>query len=376
MEKKNSKIIPFRHPGRQKRRLMVFLAALGVLIVLVSVFAIDNGKNWDAVGRYFAYSGAELEIPIGGKVEKSAQLKGKLVVADTQRIIMYDEDGKERFVASTAMNVPVLDATEQKLLAYDAGGKTLLLLDEQGNSLIADPPTGRVIHGDLASDGSMCYTATSDRYRSQLLVYDRKQLLCYTVYSVKQYFTACAVAPGADNVCAIALGTRDGSFESSAMIYRTDRKEPAAQVSLGNQLIYDVVFWGKDTICALGETSLVVFTTEGEILGTYPCDNLVAFDLEGSSFAALVCETEAGYELITVDKQGQELGRVSMKNFYGLDVAGKYVARLDETGLVISGKGLETWYVSQEGLDATGVQACDNGTAYLVDSQRARLFLP
>lgn len=376
MKQKNDKIIPFRHPGRQKKRMVVFLASLSVLILLVSFFAIDNGKNWDSIGRYFTYGGRKLEIPLTGKAEQTTQMDGELVVADTQRIIKYDQEGKEAFVASMSMNVPVLDTTKERLLAYDAGGKTLLLLDGAGNSLISSQPTGRVLHADLASDGAVCYTATSSRYKSQLQVYDRNQLLCYTVYSVKQYFTACAVAPGADNVCAIALGTQDGGFASSAMIYETDREEPVAQVPLGNQLIYDVTFWGKDTICALGETSLVVFTTDGEVLGTYPCDKVVAFDLEGNSFAALVYEAEGGYELATVDKQGRELGRVSMESFYGLDVAGKYVARLDETGLVISGKGLETWFESQDGLNATGVQACDNGTAFLTDSQRARLFLP
>lgn len=376
MGNKNNKIIPFRHPGRQKRRLLVFLVILGVLILLVSFFAIDHGKNWDALSRYFTYGDKSLEIPMTVNAKKLAELDGNLVVADTERIILYNEDGKEQFVASVAMNSPVLDTTKHRILAYDAGGKTLLLMDSNGTSLLKDAPTGRVLHADLASDGSMCYTATSDRYKSQLQVYDRKQLLCYTVYSVKQHFTACAVAPGADHVCAIALGTEDGSFGSEAMIYRTDRKDPVAQVPLGNQLIYDVVFWGKDTICALGETSMVIFTTEGEILGTYPCDNVVAFDLEGDSFAALVYEAEGGYELVTVDKQGKELGRVSMDRFYGLDVAGKYVARLDETGMVLSGKGMQTWSENSDGMRATGVLVCENGTAFLVDSQEARLFLP
>lgn len=42
----------------------------------------------------------------------------------------------------------------------------------------------------------------------------------------------------------ILRGT-DGAVSSVAVVYRTDREDPVAEVDLGNQVIFDLQFWGK-----------------------------------------------------------------------------------------------------------------------------------
>ena len=89
-------------------------------------------------------------------------------------------------------------------------------------------------------------------------------------------------------MCAVSLEERDGAVSSVAVVYRTDREDPVAEVDLGNQVIFDLQFWGKSWICALGEEELLVFNTKGEILGRYDAGGVTDFDLGGDGFAALV----------------------------------------------------------------------------------------
>ena len=49
-----AKIIPFRHPGQERRRLSVFLAVLVALALVLAFFVIDGGQNWDRAGRCFS----------------------------------------------------------------------------------------------------------------------------------------------------------------------------------------------------------------------------------------------------------------------------------------------------------------------------------
>ena len=63
---------------------------------------------------------------------------------------------------------------------------------------------------------------------------------------------------------------------------------------MGNQVIFDLQFWGKKLICALGEEELLVFNTKGEILGRYDAGGVTDFDLGGDGFAVLVLPGSGG----------------------------------------------------------------------------------
>ncbi len=150
-----------------------------------------------------------------------------------------------------------------------------------------------------------------------------------------------------------------------------------AEVDLGNQVIYDLRFWGKNRICALGEESLMVFNSDGKILGQYETGGLTDFDLGGDGFAVLVLPESGGQALVTVNAKGEELGRLSLPGGVAdVSARGKYVAYLAGGSLTISGKKLAGWFTTQEVGTAARVQACAVGMAYLADNRAAARVLP
>ena len=74
-------IIPFRHPGQERRRLSIFLAALAVLALILAFFVVDGGRNWDRVRRFFAYGTQTLSISVDATPGALGELDGNLVVA-------------------------------------------------------------------------------------------------------------------------------------------------------------------------------------------------------------------------------------------------------------------------------------------------------
>lgn len=371
---KRGKVIPFRHPGQERRRVAVFFAVLAVIALILAFFAVDGGRNWDRVRRFFAYGSGTLEIPMDILPSVVEEMDGNLVVADLDGVSLYNGSGKEVFVASANLSSPVLQTTNSLIFAYDAGGKELMLLNKSGQELLKDSPAGVIFDADLAPDGSVCYVTSAERTKSQLQVYDRKQELCFTVYASSQYLTGCTVAPGADYVCAVSLGESEGTYASRGLIYSTGKSEPVAEVLLGNQLIYDINFWGDDTICALGEEELIIFNLKGQILGRYATEGMVNYSLEGDGFAALVIREGAEHHLVTVDRKGRELGRRELGSNSQLDVRDKYVAFLTSEGLTVTGKKLDAWFST--GDSANLICACADGVVYLVNSQSATRLLP
>lgn len=376
-EEERSKVISVHIPGRERRRTTIFLGALAVLLLILAFFAVEGGRNWDAVHRFFTYGSGELRFELDTDADKLTDLEGNLVTVGAEGITAYTEKGTVNFMAMQKLESPVVLSGSETVLAYEAGGENLLLLNRDGGVLLELNTDGTIFDADLAKDGSACYVSTAERIRSVLQVYDKEQLPCYTVNSASRYFSGCAVSENAEYVCVIALGQENGLFASYAVIYRTDREEPVAELCLGGQLVYDVTFWGSNRICALGEESVTVLTTDGKLVGQVACEGVRSFDLGGDGFAALVMPGSTGYDLITVNRGARIVGTRSLGDAEAsVDVSGKYVACLTDGGLTISGQKLDPWFVAEDVGFANKVCMSDAGVAYLLTGTEATRFLP
>lgn len=376
MDKTKKKIIPFRKQMRDRRAMAVFLAVLAMLVLVLIFFVVDGGRNWDAVQRFFAYGNTELRIERGA-ITQWAQLDGALVTAGADGVVCYDEDGNVVFVASAELSSPEIKTGKETVLAYDAGGNQLVLMNDDGTILLNPPDLGTIYDADLSPDGTMACISDGSREKTILQVYDRKQLVCFTVYSDTRYLARCAVSPNAERVCAVALGEEDGNFNSTAVIYDTDREEPVAELSLGNQMIYDVEFWGKDTICLIGEKSLITINTKGERLGTYEFGVLLDYTLEGEDFCALVVGDETGYSLVTLNKKCRTLGTTILRSAdVQVAAGGKYLAWIDDGMLYMSSPAMPNVKGQEVDGIVSGLCVDDPGVCYVLDSRGATRYLP
>ncbi len=376
MKNKDKKLIPFRQKARDRRAMTVFLGILAVLVLILAFFVVDGGRNWDSIKRYFAYGDEPLRIDRGA-ASQWAQWNGRLVTAGSDGVVCYDKNGTIEFVASAELRSPELIPGERTLLAYSAGGERLLLLADNGTLRLELKDTGTIYDAHMAPDGAVACLTGGEREKTILRVYDRQQLNCFTVYSDTRYLSRCAVSRGAKVVCAVALEERDGGFDSVAVIYDTSRQEPVAEVSLGNQMIYDAQFWGKDKICLLGDSSLIILNTAGDELGRYAYDALLDYTLSGEDYCALALGDDSGYRLVTLDSECRLLGELPLTDTHiQLAAGGKYLAWITDGLVYMSTSTLKV----RDGQEVTGVISglCvgDPGVCYVLDSRGATRYLP
>ena len=183
-------------------------------------------------------------------------------------------------------------------------------------------------------------------------------------------------------MAAISLGQTGGVFESSLLVFSTTQEAPLAKVSLGNQLIYDVVFLDKETICAIGEDSVEILDLSGKILGSYSYENfyLHHFSTEGKDFITLVFnQYTAGntYSVVTLDFKGTVRGQMTIQeDILSVSATGNYMGVLTSGELQIYTSHLKPYHQAEELAGASKIEMREDGSVILIGNGAASVYLP
>ena len=387
-----SKVTPL-HPERFRRRRFrrrvrwLILVTVVVLAILALVL-FWRDLNFDRFRRWVTYMGVEPDGTYGNYQYPAydgnayAVYENGLVVATSSGLMLYDETGSPLTEISTAMDNPNVNVAGNYVAAWDIGGTTLCAA-RSGEEHLNRTLDHTILDVDLSANGDMVFASGADGYRTMLTMMDNQTQERFKWYSSAQYLPLCAVNNGGTQLAAIALGQEQGAFTSSLLLLdpTVEEQEPV-QVALGNQLIYELDYLQDRYLCAVGETSLQLLRTTGEVHGTYGYngEHLMKYDISGDGFITLALnpyQTGSQYVLKTVEYDGQERGSLALgQEVLHLSVAGDYVAVLTASGLQIYTSDLQLYAQTDDVLGVTQVLMREDGTAVLVAANHASLFLP
>lgn len=387
-----SKVTPL-HPERFRRRRFrrrvrwLILVTVVVLAILALVL-FWRDLNFDRFRRWVTYMGVEPDGTYGNYQYPAydgnayAVYENGLVVATSSGLMLYDETGSPLTEIIAAMDNPNVNVAGNYVAAWDIGGTTLCAA-RSGEEHLNRTLDHTILDVDLSANGDMVFASGADGYRTMLTMMDNQTQERFKWYSSAQYLPLCAVNNGGTQLAAIALGQEQGAFTSSLLLLdpTVEEQEPV-QVALGNQLIYELDYLQDRYLCAVGETSLQLLRTTGEVHGTYGYngEHLMKYDISGDGFVTLALnsyQTGSQYVLKTVEYDGQERGSLALgQEVLHLSVAGDYVAVLTASGLQIYTSDLQLYAQTDDVLGVTQVLMREDGTAVLVAANHASLFLP
>lgn len=369
------------------RRVVSFCVLAAVITAAVCLVLFRDAINLDGVRRFFTYFGASGDSNYGAYTfdihsgNVYAEFEDGLALGTIGGLLLFDEQGKQVQNVQGSYANPAVQAAEEHVLLYDAGGSTLAAADSKTGKLL-ELTDLTLLDADIAVSGEICFSCLESGYKSVLNVYNREQKEIYKWYSATQYLPVCTVSEDGTYLAAVALGQSDGAFESTAVLLRTDAEQIQAELSLGNQMIWDLEFISREEICAVGEKQLIFLRADGQLVGAYDWNDqyLKEYDLGGSDFvAACINQYRAGnrYQIATIDTQGQEIASVYVgKEVLDISACGNYVAVLTSEDLTIYQKDLEVYHVKENDDMATGVLMRRDGSAILIGSGEAKLYLP
>ena len=377
--------------SRKLRGIGVFLLTLVVVLGVVLFAAYRDGTGFDVLRRYFSYSreektsgnaGYEYDASSGNRF---AALGDTLVVLSNTSLRLLGQGGEEIWSANVQMDAPALTTGGGRAVAYDVGGTTLYVLDQNGE--VAALTAGNeepFIAATLNEKGWLAVTAKKKNCKGWVGVYDKDMELVFEFKSSRRFVEDAYVTDDCASLGAVTLGQENSVFVSNIVLYdltKPGEAEPVADYDVANGLVA-AIGEQEGKLVTVSDTRLTLADSKGEITGTYSYDGayLREYDISGDGYTALLLnryQSGSVGRLVTVSADGEELGSLDVRDeVLSMSACGRYLAVLYYGSLVVYNENLEV-YASLKGTEnARGTLMRQDGSVLLLSSESAELFLP
>lgn len=371
---------------KRDRRFRPFLLVLAAVLALVAAAAYRDGTGFDAIRRRLNYGGAETgqvryRYEISPK-NRFAALGGRLAVLSDVSVCLLDQNGGEAWSAPVNMANPAMAHGGGRAAAYDVGGTELYVLDENGEALhLTSDISSAFLSATLNRKGMLAVTAEKPGLKGSVVVYGEAMQELFAFNSSQRFLMDAYVTDDGGYLAAVVLGQEEGVFVSNVILYDLTQEAPLADYDVTGGLVLSIGQTG-DSLATVSDTCLTFASLAGSVRAVYAYGGsfLRDYDLSGDGFAVLLLnQYQSGNvgRLVTVDDSGRELGSLDIRQeIRGISAAGRYLAVLYTDSLVVYNQDLQV-YASLRGVDdAGGVLMRTDGTALLLGSDSAKLFLP
>ncbi len=371
---------------KRGRRFRPFLLVLAAVLALVTAGAYRDGTGFDAIRRRLNYGGAETgqvryRYEISPK-NRFAALGNRLVVLSDVSVCLLDQNGGEAWSAPVNMANPAMAQGGGRVVAYDVGGTELYVLDENGEALhLTSDISSAFLSATLNRKGMLAVTAEKPGLKGSAVVYGDAMQELFAFNSSQRFLMDAYVTDDGGYLAAVVLGQEEGVFVSNVILYDLTQEAPLADYDVTGGLVLSIGQTG-DYLATVSDTCLTFASLMGSVRAVYSYGGsfLRDYDLNGDGFAVLLLnQYQSGNvgRLVTVDDSGRELGSLDIRQeIRDISAAGRYLAVLYTDSLVVYNQDLQV-YASLRGVDdAGGVLMRTDGTALLLGSDSAKLFLP
>ena len=241
--------------------------------------------------------------------------------------------------------------------------------------------SGSILSVSLNSSDYMALNAEKSGYKSAVTMYDASGEKVLAFNSSEHYVIDAAVLRDCKHMAAVTLSESGGTFANTVSVYSLGSDQPTAVNTLTGSLLLSTGSVAG-TLACLTDEGLALFTAEGSLSGSYRYEYpyLRGQSLNGENFAALLLSryrSGSTMKLVTVAQDGSTLASLDTTGeVLSMSAAGKYIAVLYSDSLVIYTPQLQE-YARLDGTEyARSVLMRTDGTAVLVGSSSAWLYIP
>ena len=385
---------PVKKPPNLFVRFLAFLVTLALMVGAVALVVNYDKLNFDSLKRWFTYRNLERSesgqsesfVFEGGESSQFAVLDHELLVCSGKDVRLYS--GSEQVSLDQAVSIqnPVVDTVGNAALVYDAGGQSLFVYRDRAEVFSLSLDDGQqLLAASMNSQGWLVVVSQESGYKGIVTVYDNTFSPQIQLHLSSRFVMDAVLSPDSKSLALLTLGLNDNAFESRVDFYQLNRTEEETEPDWTCPVGGDVILamrWDNSGIWALGETSLSILSTDGTVTGScnYGDLYLKGFSLDGDGTAVLLLgKFRAGTsaELWVVNADGETQAFLSIEEqVLSLSAAGRYVALLTADRLDIYNQDLEVYSTLEGTQGAQTVLQQSDGSAMLIDSTTARLYVP
>ncbi len=314
---------------RDKFIKKLIIVAIAAAVILIFVFTKDiwypklDGILTKIPTQSNTAELAEGNFPLsieGGADYQLKALGNNIALVDDSHLFIYNNDGKIVNSAQHTLSNPIITTGNKKTLLYDLGGKEFSLYSKYKNiyEKTTDDP---ILLARLGSNDTAAVVVKSDKYPSELMVYDENGKNIFNYKSVSRIID---VTFNSDNSgCYITtIGASGGLIVSKIIYYRFDHIDydekgsplPVWECEQLETLALSVRLFGENNIIMFGDTLCAYFDLNGNLIKTYEYERDLVDYSSNSSIGAMIFRNEErrSAELVTIESAAGAINEKSL----------------------------------------------------------------
>lgn len=350
-----------RRAWNKRIRSLFLLALFAAVVFALSLLVYHKGEMdiksalGDITAEMTTGSGYPASLP-GGKLLEAIPLDNTLAILADSNLYTYNATGRRLLDVQHGMINPTVSVAGGRILAYDRGANKVLLFS-RSSQLLQMTSEFVLYDGDVAKSGNFALASGSDKFLSQVVVYNGEGNWIYQCNFSDRPVTCVSLADNKEMMAVGLVDARAGEFLSSIVRYRFSSKDPAAQLELPGELLLQLDYREGNNVRVLTDQRAVLFNGDLRELGSFPYGDLQLMRFRyGSDGKLLLYLRDATGErkgrVVVLDERMQQLCVIqvneelsdmkldadriylSRKGEVALyDLAGKELARLPMSGL-------------------------------------------
>ncbi len=374
-----------------KRLVGRFLAALFTLVLIVGAalaIVFRDELNIDSLRRYLAYQ--SLERDESGQAEEIffennatncfAQVDNSLLVCSSTGIRLFSQSGTEYINETVALSSPAVAADGAYAVAFDVGGTRLYQI--KGKTIASTRTTdGPIFNARVNSNGYMTVITQETGYKGVVTVYDARDSARVQINISSAYVMDAAVSDSGDTLAVVTIGVEQSSFCSTVTFYEVSTGETQNSWQMSGQLVLDLK-WQDGWVWLQTDQGAACVDPENGIVGSWEGDTDYLWGYAFCGNGNLVSawgkyETGNQGKIVLVDQYGETVAQVDItQHILSFSAAGDYIAVLYTNKLEIYDSNLELYAELEDTAGARQVLMRSDGSALLVGSESASLYVP
>lgn len=202
-----------------------------------------------------------------GSVSSISSSGSCLLCLDKNQLRIYNEDGEETSSFSHNYADPVLRATDKRMLIYDKGGSSMMVVGRT-NQMFSKAVKNRIIMADIAPNNNVAVVTDDERYAGILTVYDGNGREIFKWSSGSQLLSLTFDEDGGGCYVTTFAGM-DGTLCSVMRYFRFDEKEPRVTSDPLPVLALQAMENDNGEFWVVGDTAFMRLDRKGRVLSRY-----------------------------------------------------------------------------------------------------------
>lgn len=318
----NSKAEKIKTKIRFTRFLLLLFAAVFALILL---FVNRDKLNLDNFRRLAAK--IDIGISSSGSTDNTvinydynsdgivSVYKDGIARVTPENLVIMDNAGTQFQSVQTGFNNPALVTTDKYVMAYDRGGRHLIVTNSF--TVVFDVTfDDNIISAAMNDDGYFAVITESEAYKNKLVVYNSSFNEIYRINSMSRYIISADVCKDNKHVAVSSYYVKDDSIIPQLNYYSFTEEESLWNIDFEDQIAVLVRCNDDSTISALFEWGICVVDSKGNEKYRYEFENkiLQEYCIPATKYnAAALSDSHSGNSVVTVfENSGKKVSDIEV----------------------------------------------------------------